>query len=175
MQRGQSRPDVSLIEVSAPPKQTGVTEIETQLLEVLSKGKRKHLPFPDLFELLFNRNLWIYDTGASEHSTGHPFGLIGCVPANTTMLTAHGDDAITQGMTGRLPCVKMDRFRRHEYNTVLEEVTYTKGNRFNLFGVNKLLADGWKCFGDDENGHWLEKGDKVVRFDICISTSKGCV
>lgn len=175
MRRGEYRPDITLIDVSAPPKQTGVTEIETQLLEVVSKGTTGYLPFPDLFELLFNRNMWIYNTGASDHSTGDPFGMIGCIPANTTMLTAHGDQAIAQGKTGSLPCAKLDRFRRHEFNTVLDEVTYTKGNHFNLFGVNKLLAKGWKCYGDDVNGHQLEKDGKVVRFDICISTSKGCV
>ena len=104
------QPDVTLIDISAPLQHHGVSEIETQLLKVVSQQELKYLPFPDLFELLFNRNMWIYNTGASEHTTKDPTGMTGCTSVTTNMLTTHGPYLTVQGKCGSLPCAKFDRF-----------------------------------------------------------------
>ena len=90
------------------------------------------------------------------------------------MISAHGEPK-KQGIEGNIPVRKLNKHQKFEFDTILCGATYDKGNTFNLFGVNGLMDKGWTAYGNNKEGHCLTKDGRKVRFDIQISTAKGCV
>jgi hypothetical protein len=48
------------------------------------------MTFPDNFELLYNKNVWIFDTGASCNSSGCMDGAINIRDDNSEVIPANG-------------------------------------------------------------------------------------
>lgn len=129
--------------------------------------------FPDSQKLLKHPNFWIADTGASVHISPHKIGM-----HNTKKL----DQRITMGnenvekssIVGDIKGIICDRAGNELDDARLTDVAYIPGAGFNLFSCTKLMTNGWKLGGDDTM-ICLTKGDKVLKFDIPISTKEGVV
>jgi hypothetical protein len=69
------KPDFSLVAIdssAAPPE----SAIDAQLLLIQDRVNKGHMTFPDNFELLYDKNVWIFDTGASCNTSGCMDGLL---------------------------------------------------------------------------------------------------
>jgi hypothetical protein len=63
------KPDFSLVAINlsaAPPEPA----IDAELLLIQDRVNRGQMTFPDNFDLLYDKNVWIFDTGASCNSSG---------------------------------------------------------------------------------------------------------
>jgi hypothetical protein len=70
------KPDFSLVAIyslTVPPSRL---VIDTQLLQIQDRVNNGDMSFPDNFELLYDKNVWIFDTGASCNSSGCMDGAI---------------------------------------------------------------------------------------------------
>jgi hypothetical protein len=96
--------------------------------------------FPDNFELLYDKNVWIFDTGASCNSSGCMNGAINIQDDNSEVIPANGV-SIKQDKIGDILCSKLDKFfGNHANYTQLNSVKFGKQNTFNSFhamAVNK--------------------------------------
>jgi hypothetical protein len=141
--------------------------------EICLQATRNQM-FPDDFSLLHDPNIWVCDTGASQHCTGHKDGMQD-VRQGTSSTVGYNGVASKQELQGILPALKMDKYGKAEFQCHLEGVQYSPTTVFNLFAVTKLMREGWTFSGDDKTGFVLRKGKWALRFDIRISTKEGCV
>ena len=96
--------------------------MELQLAEV------EQIQFPASLDLLDDREVWIADTGASNHSTPYKFGSINEQPS----------DVLAQGATGKpvaptcevdIPVTACDKFRNEKARIALTEVGHMADRR----------------------------------------------
>jgi hypothetical protein len=83
--------------------------IYTQLLLIQDRVNNGHISFPDNFELLYDKNVWIFDTGPSCNSSGCMDGAINIRDDNSEVIPANGV-CIKQDKIGDIPCSKLDKF-----------------------------------------------------------------
>jgi hypothetical protein len=133
------------------------------------------MSFPDNFELLYDKNVWIFDTGASCNSSGCMDVAVNIRDDNSEVIPANGV-CIKQDKIGDIPCSKLDKFGNHVNYTRLNSVKFGKQNIFNLFSANNAMQHNWMASGNRDNGWWTENeaGD-IVRFDIRILTTTSCI
>jgi hypothetical protein len=84
-------------------------------------------------------------------------------------------EASEQKWVGELRIEKVNKYKEHEFFSVMKEVHYSENNAFNLFSGTKAMIDGWSLSGSNKVGFVLTAGDFKLRFDIRISTEAGCV
>jgi hypothetical protein len=145
--------------------------IDTQLLQIQDQVNNGDMSFPDNFELLYDRNVWIFDKGASYNSSGCMDGAINIRDDNSKVIPANGV-SINQDKIGDIPCSKLDKFGNHVNYTRLNSVKFGKHNTFRLFSANNAMQHNWMARGNRDIGWCIENeaGD-VVKFDIRISTT----
>jgi hypothetical protein len=128
-----------------------------------------------IFELLYDKNVWIFDTGASCNSSGCMDGAIDIQDDNSEVILANGV-SIKQDKIGDIPCSKLDKFRNHVKYTWLNSVKFGKHNTFNLFSANNAIQHNCMARGNRDNGWCIEnEAGNVVKFDIWISTTISCM
>jgi hypothetical protein len=149
--------------------------IDAQLLLIQDRVNRGHMTFPDNFDLLYDKNVWIFNTGASCNSSGCMDGAINIRECNTEVISAN-IVTIKQTKIDDIPCSKLDKFGNHVNYTRLNSVKFGEHNTFDLFSANNAMQYDWMCRGDRDTGWTVENeaGD-VVNFDIQISTSTSCI
>jgi hypothetical protein len=69
------KPDFSLVAIDSSAIQSELA-IDAQLLLIQDKVNYGHMTFPDNFDLLYDNNVWIFDTGASCNSSGCMDGAV---------------------------------------------------------------------------------------------------
>jgi hypothetical protein len=69
------KPDFSLVAIDSLTMPSR-SAIDTQLLQIQDRVNNGDMSFPDNFELLYDKNVWIFDTGASCNSSGCMDGAI---------------------------------------------------------------------------------------------------
>ena len=167
------KPDISLVAAQAPVRTESA--IEASLLAIQDQVKRGKMTFPDNFELLYDKNVWIFDTGASCNSSGCMDGATNVTDDKSEVIPANGVH-IKQSKVGDIPCVKLDKHGKHVNYTCINRVKFGAQNTFNLFSANNAMEHDWMAFGNRDNGWRIENqaGD-CVQFDIRISTETSCI
>jgi hypothetical protein len=167
--------DFSLVAIDSLTVPEARSAIDAQLLLIQDRVNNGQMSFPDNFELLYDKNVLIFDTGASCNSSGCMDGAVNIQDNNSEVIPANGV-CIKQDKIGDIPCSKLDKFGNHVNYTRLNSVKFGKQNIFNLFSANNAMQHNWMASGNCDNGWWIENeaGD-VVRFDIRISTTTSCI
>jgi hypothetical protein len=112
--------------------------IDTQLLQIQDRVNNGDTSFPDNFELLYDKNVWIFDTGASCNSSRCMYEAVNIRDDNSEVIPANGV-SIKQDKIGDIPCSKLDKFGNHVNYTRLNSVKFGKQNTFNLFSANNAM------------------------------------
>ena len=120
-----------------------------------------------------DEEIWVADSGATSH----------CRKSARGGRNIRAPSAAAQGITGPavaaeqemdLPSIVCDRFGQEQSRVTLTDVSYRKGNNFNLFSIGRCLTNGWSLNGSSEE-LVLTKGDKTIKFDIVVRTKKGAL
>jgi len=126
------------------------------------------------FDLLKNPNVFVFDSGTSQHCTGHSAGLFDKERVNMTTV-GHNGSTCQHKFKGTLRVRMFDKNHHKEWSFNLTDVHYSPDSAFNLFSATKLMDKGWSLRGDQNQGFVMYKGDQTVRFDIRINTRQGFI
>jgi hypothetical protein len=138
-------------------------------------GASNQLQFPANMQLLQSPNVWIGDTGASGHSTGHAIGGVNVRAGNSSTTGMHGVP-IASSKEMDIPVEHCDKSGNAIRQMVITDVSYLKGANFNLCSLTKMMEEGWGMFRDNVDGIVMRPGsDEEVYFDIIIKTQKGAI
>jgi hypothetical protein len=133
--------------------------------------------FPETVAMLQDPNIWIGDTGASCHCTGHKQGLV-------NLKEAEPSDNITMGnatsekveQIGSLQGTTYDRYGTMQDDVCLSKVSYCPKAAFNLISISQMLSQGWELSGGKEFIQVTSpNGEDIIMFDIIIPTKTGCI
>jgi hypothetical protein len=121
------------------------------------------------FDVLFEENVFICYSGASNHSSKSKAGARNERPANSSSL-GHAGEAGEAECTIDFPgqFVAKDGF--------MTDVSVNKEYNFNLLSLTRLLRNGWNITRGDETGIVIEneEGNRIT-FDIVVLTAKGAI
>ena len=131
--------------------------------------------FPESPDLLSDPNIFIMDSGATQHVTKTPIGL-----TNTTKPTA-ADAALTANGTvttpkqmGQLHVVACDNQGTEKDPLTFGEIAHCPDSPFNVVSITTLIKQKWKVVsGDDTHFTIISPTGQELTFDIIIKTSKG--
>ena len=125
-------------------------------------------------DILRKEDIWICDTGASNHSTNSDacardrretnsssVGHVGPVVKATSSIGIPGWFLGKDGSPGVKACLK--------------DVSFNKGLNFNLMSMSRMLVNGWEIVSGNANGIQIKKGDNTIDFNIVIPTPRGAV
>ena len=122
---------------------------------------------------MLSPNVWIGDSAATKHLTGHKDGMTNLREMQTSATFGNGTSnkaAMRREILGMI----CNRKRVPICKGILQKVDYVPGSVFNLFSFTMLQNQGWKCTGTD-NGYMLVKDGQKILFDIGIKTTEGIV
>jgi hypothetical protein len=142
-------------------------------IEVLVCSTDEKLTFPYLMEMLNDPNIFVADSGATTHSTGHWKGLFETKNATEgqQVMGANGKTEKIKNI-GKLRGTFCDKFGSKVIVITLDNVHYVPNQAINLFSLTKAMNNGWTVHGNDD-GISISKGDLKINFDIKIPTAKG--
>ena len=134
------------------------SKLEGDLCEMESDILAGSMNTPENFQKLYDKNVFVFDTGATTTSTGNDEGAEN-VRYQEGVETVASNGAMTKQLKFfDLPVEKLDKHGKHCNYTELRDVQYSEDNKFNLFAVNKMLDAGWEARGSKEIGWILKKG-----------------
>eukprot|EP00536_Pseudo-nitzschia_multiseries_P007996 jgi/Psemu1/19269/gm1.19269_g len=151
-------------------------QTSTTSLQLLNAQKRatKRDVLPKGFDLLYDDNVFVFDTGATSHSSNSMRCATNLRASGATITTQSGDE-LKGCQIGDIPCQKIDKDGNKEYQTLLQGVNFNPNFAFNLFSATLALQNDWIATGSDKAGWSLWKGNTKVNFDIQIPTYISCV
>jgi hypothetical protein len=133
------------------------------------------VPSTSIDELLSSDDMWVCDTGASNH----------CIRSNVGVRNVRKSSVQTQGMTGSatdssvIVDVKMTHFSNQGVQGTtftMKDVIYNPNFKYNLFSASKCLLDNWGMTGTREGIELTSpNGEHKIKFDIPVRTKKGIV
>jgi hypothetical protein len=123
-------------------------------------------------QALNSPNMWIGDTGATRHSTKYKQGRIDSRPS-TSRTRGISCQAIKPSMEVDLPGMYCDKNGNNQFAVKLRDVDVIPESHYNLISVTKLMEEGHKVSGYKKDGLSVEKGGRVIKFDIRVETLKG--
>ena len=133
------------------------------------------IEFPSDIQILRDPNIWIADTGATQHMTSHAQGMINLhKPVDPIGLVMANDTTETASLIGDLPGIRCDKHGHEVGPARLTGVNLLPSAAFNLFSVSKMLKQGWSLSGSSEK-IVISKGQMHVEFDIVIPTPDGMI
>ena len=146
-------------------------EVEEQDGQHFGLANDLELTFNKNKNLLMDPNVWIVDSGASNHMTPHKDGMIGAKTITSEATWGNGtkDKTVLRGNIKGMMC---NRKGLPVKKGIITGVDYIPRSTFNLFSVSKLLLDIYEMNGNS-NGINLVKGSIKIVFDIGIHTSQG--
>jgi hypothetical protein len=125
-------------------------------------------------DMLKRTDIWIADSGASNHVT---FSDTGCRnKRNATGLT-HGivGNSVLPKCKLDIPCcVHFNKDGAQVGEVIITDVSHLPEGNFNLFSVTRLQKKGWTLTGNADYIK-LQKGKKSLLFNIAINTPKGAL
>ena len=92
-------------------------------------------------EILSDPEMWICDTGASNHSTFSKLGNSAERPSDTQSQGISGPARKSESEVD-LPSIVCNRFGNELTEVTLTEVSYKGDSNFNLFSVGRCLISG---------------------------------
>jgi len=130
--------------------------------ELLMSNIEQQLTFPHTRALLDDPNIWIADSAASCNCTGHLQGLTNLIPAESSDGIMVGNRSVNKTeYIGNVPGVFYDQYGNQLHSGLLQEVSYSRSNAFNLISTTRLQNLGWKCVGEGDS-------DQSRRFRDCL-------
>ena len=127
-----------------------------------------------VFDTLFNKDIWICNTGASSHLTNKIDGATNIRDLGTPSL-GHAGTAVDALKTIDVLGLFINNDSSLGLQGTLKEVSYSPKLNFNMLSLSRLLKNGWCITSGDETGIEVEKDGNVVAFDIVIPTTHGCI
>ena len=130
--------------------------------------------FPDDLRLLENPNIFIGDTGATNHVVVNKKGChnIREAGSNDTLTVENGDNIAADAIVDLAVDVCSNRGESLG-SGLLKDAMYASKGKYNLFSLSKCLKDGWTMRGDKEAITLVNKAGKEIKFDIKINTTRG--
>jgi hypothetical protein len=116
--------------------------------------------------------MWISDTGATRHSTKYKQGGINSRPS-TSRTRGISSQAIKPSMEVDFPGMYCDKNGNNQFAVKLRDVDVIPESHYNLISVIQLMEEGHKVSGGKKDGLSVEKGGRVIKFDIRVKTPKG--
>jgi hypothetical protein len=116
--------------------------------------------------------MWIGDTGATRHSAKYKQGGINSRPSTSRTRGISGK-AIKPSMEVELPGMYCDKHGNDQFAVKLQDVDVIPESHYNLISLTKLMEEGHKVSGNKKDGLSVEKGGRVIKFDIRVETLKG--
>jgi hypothetical protein len=112
--------------------------------------EQQTVEFPQEFDMLFDPNVWIADTGASADSTPYLMEATKFRPAveGDGVVVGNGQKSQTEQVID-LSGWKCDKAGNKEFKIQMKDVKVVPDNKFNLFSITKRLSSGWKLGGDE--------------------------
>jgi hypothetical protein len=83
-------PDFSLVAINSLTIPEARSEIDAQLLLIQDRVNNGQMSFPNNSELLYDKNVWIFDTGASCNSSGYMDGAVNIRDGASEVISANG-------------------------------------------------------------------------------------
>ena len=128
----------------------------------------------DNFEILKDAEIWIADTGASNHSTFSRTGSINVIESDLGMTQGATGEAVAPKSAVDIPSLACDRYGNQQFEVTMTGVSLIPKGNFNIFSITRLLLAGWKI-GGDANSIWVKKVQWTIRFDTRVTTAKGAL
>jgi len=125
-------------------------------------------------EILKRDDIWIGDTGATQHSTFSRLGAVNDRESRSASI-GHSGEAVTAQRTIDLPGMFVAKDGSSGIEATLCDVNYHSGYNFNLLSLSKLLQNGWEITRGDSAGIIVKKGNCEVAFDILIPTRRSVI
>ena len=126
---------------------------------------------PKTLKDIINSDYWIGDTGATTHITNDATEMKNLVASTQKMMMGNGTE--TQGLQeGMVEGTLCDKGGKVLAPISLSNVTYSKDAKLNLLSLTQLMKKGW-AIGSSSDSIVMTKGNKVLKFDVTISTPKG--
>ena len=122
--------------------------------------------------MVLDPNVWIADSAATVHSTGHQVGMFDIKKVSTGGITIANGEEQKIKLFGSLKGTMCDQHGDQQAEAVIENVKLVPTQKFNLFSTTKLQTKGWQL-GGNKNSMWLEKDNKKIVFDIMLKTEEG--
>eukprot|EP00536_Pseudo-nitzschia_multiseries_P007362 jgi/Psemu1/17822/gm1.17822_g len=110
---------------------------------------------PEEFDLLYDNNVFVFDTGATSHSSNIMRCATNLQDSGATITTQSGNE-LKGCKVGDILCEKVDKDGKYEHQTLLQ-------------------GNGWVATGSNKIDWPLQKGSNKVNFDIQIPTYTSCV
>ena len=127
---------------------------------LLMASEKKELVFNPSIELLKDPNVFIYDTGATCHTTFSDIGMSNLKESveSTTITYGNGSSAKAEKKCD-LSGVVCNKNGQEIKRVAMKNVKLVPNSKYNLFSVTQRVVDGWKIGGDKKKGLYLEKSD----------------
>ena len=146
------------------PKRQSST-IEMMLADV------KQLEFAATMELLKDKDIWIADKGASNHSTFNNDGCVHKQPINISSQGAYGVGRTPECVMD-IPMVVCNKHENEMCSILMTGVCHMKNGNFNLFSITRAMMAGRKLNSYQKLIH-IKKRSMIITFDIAIKITKG--
>jgi hypothetical protein len=123
-------------------------------------------------QALNSTNMWIGNTGVTRHSRKYKQGGIDSRPSTSRTRGIYGQ-SIKPSMEVDLPDMYCDKNGNDQFAVKLRDVDIIPKSHYNLISLTKLMEEGHKVTGNKKDGLSVEKGRRVIKFDIRVETPKG--
>ena len=131
------------------------------------------VPIP--MDILFEKDVWIADTGASNHGTYNDLGGTDVQISTSSNLGIHGS-AVKVEKTINISGQFVEKNGNQGLKATLTAVNYTPGSNFNVISVTRLLMQGWSIAEGNANRIILQSSTgEQINFDIVVKTAKGAI
>ena len=98
------------------------------------------IPIPAKMDILKDNEIWIADSGATNHCSKSDKGATNVRKAESLAMGFSGPAMVAESEMD-LPSVICDRFGQEQLSVILTYGSCRKGNNFNLFSVGRCLVD----------------------------------
>ncbi len=123
------------------------------------------------FDMLYESDVWIGDSGASSHSTNNKTGAVNEQQFGSASL-GHTRKAVKATSTFHMSGRFVTRDGTSGLKATLINVNYNDKLNFNLISLTWLLCSGWNITQGNAAGIILTNGSGgVTNFDIVIPTA----
>ena len=124
-------------------------------------------------DVLYEKDVFIADSGASSHSTFTKEGASE-EKQDQTATIGHSGEAVESTSTLTLKGQFVDKRGNRGISATLDDVKYNPTYNFNLLSLTKMMAKGWKVEGT-EDMFIASKDGQVIKFDIKVHTATGTI
>ena len=129
---------------------------------------------PASMDILRDANIWICDSGASNHSTNSDAGARNKRETTSASL-GHVGQAVKATSSIDVSGYFLGKDGKPGLKACLKDASFNAMLNFNLMSLTRMLVNGWRVTKGDETGIQIAKGDHVIDFNIVIPTPKGAV